>query len=354
MSSQRTAGPADAAGLATDDAAWDEFVARAPNGAYPQLSAWAEVKAATGWRAERVLVGDPSARVGAQLLLHDIGPTPWQLAYAPRGPIADRLDAQAAETFTGTMRELARGRRLSHVAVDPQVEAGDVFESHLRAAGWRPAAPIQPDRTRLLDLAAGEEALWGDLRKKWRQYVTKARRSGVVVVERGHEGLDDFYDIYVETARRAGFVHRARAAYAAVYEAYARRGAARLLFARLADGSPGAALLLLHCGPTVIEPYGGMTRAGAESRANYLLKWEAIRSSQAAGFERYDMWGLSHPGIEHFKAGFGGREVRWTGTWELVLDPLVRGAVGAAQRLRVLVARRRQGVRGASGGMDAA
>ena len=38
--------------------------------------------------------------------------------------------------------------------------------------------------------------------------------------------------------------------------------------------------------------------------------------------------------------------MRYVGAWELVVNPLVHGAVGAAQRLRVAVARRSQGVAG--------
>jgi len=71
----------------------------------------------------------------------------------------------------------------------------------------------------------------------------------------------------------------------------------------------------------VIEPYGGMTAEGAECRANYLLKWEAIRTSREQGAVNYDMWGLSHEGIEQFKSGFGGREIRYVGAWDFVLDP---------------------------------
>ena len=64
-----------------------------------------------------------------------------------------------------------------------------------------------------------------------------------------------------------------------------------------------------------------MTAAGGESRANYLLKWEAIRSSREAGATSYDLWGLATGGIAHFKTGFGGREVRYIGAWDLVLSP---------------------------------
>ena len=78
-----------------------------------------------------------------------------------------------------------------------------------------------------------------------------------------------------------------------------------------------------------MEPYGGMTQAGAESRANYLLKWEAIRTSREQGATSYDLWGLATGGIAHFKTGFGGREVRYIGAWDLVLDPFGRAVYEA-------------------------
>jgi lipid II:glycine glycyltransferase (peptidoglycan interpeptide bridge formation enzyme) len=105
----------------------------------------------------------------------------------------------------------------------------------------------------------------------------------------------------------------------------------------------------VRCGERVVEPYGGMTGPGAESRANYLLKWEAIRSSREAGAAIYDLWGLAHPGIAHFKTGFGGREVRYIGAWDLVLDPLGRQVYAVAQQARVWLARRRHGLPGGGG-----
>jgi len=79
-------------------------------------------------------------------------------------------------------------------------------------------------------------------------------------------------------------------------------------------------------------------------RANYLLKWEAIRRAREAGAATYDLWGLANPGIAHFKTGFGGREVRFIGAWDLVLSGLGRRTYVMAQRLRVERARRRAGL----------
>lgn len=342
-----------------DVADWDDFVARSEPGSYLQASSWAVVKAVNGWTNRRLLLDGPDGRVGAQVLLRQPRGFPWAFGYAPRGPVVERWSTASIEAFTSGVRdELDDGRPLvggvSHLRIDPEVEADGPFDPDgelrraLRLAGWRRAVPIQPVSTRLIDLRADEQALWGDLRKKWRQYVNRARTGGVTVTDAEGDALGEFYGIYRETAERAGFLIRTEQAYRDVWEAFRPHGMARLLFARDAAGTGLATLFLIRCGARVVEPYGGMTAAGAESRANYLLKWEAIRSSRDAGATIYDLWGLAHPGIAHFKAGFGGREVRYIGAWDLVLDPFGRRAFDAAQIARDRLARLRHGLPGAS------
>jgi lipid II:glycine glycyltransferase (peptidoglycan interpeptide bridge formation enzyme) len=342
-------------------AEWDRFVEAAEPGSYLQLSAWAGVKAVNGWAPHRI-VADAGAegRIGAQILVRRPRPMPWAFAYAPRGPVATAWTPEAIDAFSDRLRTDLRAAagRVSHLRIDPEIEAdgpldpGRALRHALRAADWRPAPAIQPASTRVIDLRADEAALWGDLRKKWRQYVNKARSAGVVVVDADGDRLGEFYRIYQETAARAGFLIRTEAAYRDVWEAYRPAGRARLLFAQTATGEPVATLFLVRSGPRVVEPYGGMTVAGADSRANYLLKWEAIRSSREQGATSYDLWGLATGGIAHFKTGFGGREVRYIGAWDLVLDPLGRQAYEAAVKGRVRWARwrhRRSGATAAAG-----
>ncbi|MFN8620522.1 MAG: hypothetical protein U0869_07250 [Chloroflexota bacterium] len=50
--------------------------------------------------------------------------------------------------------------------------------------------------------------------------------------------------------------------------------------------------------------------------------------------------GLAHPGIEQFKAGFGGHEVRYIGAFDLVTLPLLRDVMVHGRRLWVRGARR--------------
>ena len=383
-----TAPRASVVDMSPDKSVWDDFVARSNPGSYLQTSAWAEVKAPNGWTPLRLMgsgirplstdVGSGSSSAthdepgqvepadedrpeqagletafGAQLLVRKPRVFPWAFAYSPRGPVFECWNAATLDAFTHALRAAVSSGpvRISHVRIEPEIELGgpaDVdgeFRHALRRTGWRAGTPIQPPRTRQVDLRPDEAVLWGELRKKWRQYVNKARKSEIRVVDATVDRLPEFYSIYRETARRAGFVIRTYESYLGVWRAFDRRGMARLLMAEGPDGVGMATLFLLRVGNRVVEPYGGMTEAGADCRANYLLKWEAMRTSREQGATSYDMWGISHEGIEHFKAGFGGREIKYVGAWDLVLDPAGRLAFDAAQSVQDRIGAWRHGIR---------
>ncbi len=351
MTDPTTTGSSEVESLREDASAWDRFVETSGASPYTQVSAWAEVKRANGWSAERIVTDGGSGAIGGQVLLRRVRPTPFGVGYVPRGPVAQTLDEASLAAFTEELRALTSRSRLSHVTIDPEVADPEAARV-LRALGWVHGRDVQPRETRIIDIDASEQELWSGLRSKWRQYVQKARRAGIVVADSDVAGLEDFYRIMVETGERTGFAHRSLASYRRSLEAYMARGAARLLLARLSDGTPVATLILISCGGRVVEHAGGMTAAGAAMRASYLIKWEAIRSSSAAGFALYDMWGLARwrPGIEQFKAGFGGREVRYIGAWDLVGSATARAALMAAYRLRFSMAQRRMSRDSANGG----
>jgi lipid II:glycine glycyltransferase (peptidoglycan interpeptide bridge formation enzyme) len=214
---------------------------------------------------------------------------------------------------------------------------------------------VQPPITRVLDLTVGEEALRDGLKRKHRQYVNKAERAGLDIdrfegssfpESAVREAVADFNRIYRLTAERAGFVARAPEYYQRVWDTLAPGGHVRLSFAVKGDERL-ATIFHFTCGDRVVEAYGGMTDAGAELRANYLLKWAAIRDFAREGFKVYDMWGLATGGIRQFKEGFGGDEIAYVGARDLALrEPIhlaLRVAIpayGLAQRARLRLAGR--------------
>lgn len=336
----RTSGSGSAASnrLRSDDAAWDAFVAGSAAPSFLQTTAWADVKRPNGWQAARVVAGSAEGPVGAQLLVRRL-PVPGLrpgFGYAARGPVtALPLDAALLSAFTAAIRDEATRTGADVVRIDPEVEDRDgSIATALRQLGWRPAGEVQPAISRVLDLTAGEASLWRDIHRKWRQSIRKAARDGTRVVEAGRERLDEFHRIHAETMARVGLAPRSEASFRTLYDAFDGAGRAHLLFTESPDGEVTATILLLGWGDRVVDLYGGTTMTGRRRRANYLIKWEAIRRSIDLGYRHYDLWGLPSERVAAFKSGWGGREVHYVGAWELVLDPLGRTVFEVAIRAR--------------------
>ena len=237
-----------------DRAAWDAFVEASDPGSYLQLGAWAEVKAVNGWTAQRIRRDDG---IGAQVLVRRPAPLPWGFALCAARP-------RRRDLVRGRDRRVHGGRpRGPAASCRPRLAPADRPRDRARrtARPGRPAPPgaarsaagdrrrrSSPHRRGSSTCTPDEDALWGDLRKKWRQYVNKARTAGVVVVDADGDRLGEFYAIYRDTADRAGFLIRTEQAYRDVWEAYRPGGRARLLFAQTADGEPLATLFLVRCG----------------------------------------------------------------------------------------------------------
>jgi lipid II:glycine glycyltransferase (peptidoglycan interpeptide bridge formation enzyme) len=341
-----------------DREAWNAFVESSPYRSFPQLWEWGELREPFGWVPLRIAVGDDPQRppeAVAQVLLRSVPALGWRLGYVPRGPVGNLDDGRVRDALFAALRSLARTDGVATVKVDPEAAPDSPYGEALLAAPWREAAKIQPSRTRIIDLAVPEHELRATMKKKHRQYVAKAERDGVSVgrldgsadAATAASALDDFYRIYTHTAERAGFVARARHYYQRVWELFGPSGHASLSFA-VRDGERLATLFHFTVGDRAAEAFGGMTDQGADARANYLLKWQAIIGFKNTGFATYDMWGLATGGIAQFKEGFGGRQVDYVGARDLPLRPaedaalrLLLPAYGLAQRTRLRLAGRR-------------
>ncbi|HEX2883448.1 MAG TPA: peptidoglycan bridge formation glycyltransferase FemA/FemB family protein [Candidatus Limnocylindria bacterium] len=337
----------------TDAATWNAFVESAPYHAFPQLWEWGEVRAMGGWKPIRLAIGPSQDQpvAGVQLLLRRIPVVGWHLAYAPRGPIGHLDEAERRVALVKALRRLGREERIATIRADPEARPTTPYGQALLGTPWRAAPKIQPPTTRVIDLRPGPDALKAAMKRKHRQYVNKAERGGIEVErfdgatppEVIGPALADFNRIYQHTAERAGFVARQPFYYERVWSIFAPTGRVHLSFATR-DGERVATLFHFTCGERVVESYGGMTDAGADARANYLLKWAAIRDFATDGFAVYDMWGLATGGIRQFKEGFGGEEIEYVGARDLPLrasiDAALRLAIpayGLAQRARLKV-----------------
>ena len=259
--------------------------------------------------------------------------------------------------LVAALRSLGSAEKIATVRADPEARLETPYGRALLEAPWRAAPKVQPPTTRVIDLTVGEEALRAGLKRKHRQYVNKAERAGVTI-ERFDgatpadvigPALADFNRIYRFTAERAGFVARQPFYYERVWSIFAPTGRVRLSFAVL-DGERVATIFHFTCGDRAVEAYGGMTDAGAEARANYLLKWTAISDFAREGFARLRHVGPGdrrHPPVQGGVRRRGDRvRRRARPPLRAPVDAALRIAIpayGLAQRARLKLLGRRRG-----------
>jgi peptidoglycan pentaglycine glycine transferase (the first glycine) len=298
--------------------------------------------------------GELVALVAAQERRLPLGRSFW---YVPHGPVLDYVDAQAPEWLRAVaigLREVGRGAHVIAAKLEPRIEADSPATTPF--ARLRPdPRPVQVGQTRLVELT-DDEALMAGFDKDTRYAVRRSQREGVEVrvLTDGADsaGIDALHGLVLETQRRAGFPRPALERYRLAWQGLAGAGRASILEARRGGELLASGMLVVE-GDRSFYLFAGSRREEAgepKHYASYLLQWEMMRRARDLGSRLHDLWGIAPPGAgpEHawhgvglFKKGFGGREVRWAGTWDVVIDPTL-------YRLRSAIAMARSLVPGAS------
>lgn len=296
----------------TDKEQWDEY--QLENEGHPlQLWGWGQVKAGHGWTAERIFAYDEERLVGAAQVLIRKLPLPFRsFAYIPRGPV---VEANYRDEFLEAVSKLVkRDYRSVTLSIEPATVEFPTPD------GWRRSLnKVLPAETVMLDLTKSESDLLAVMAKKTRQYIRKSAAEGITIKPvRTKEELEKCLHVYKQTAKRAGFNLHSDQYYLDVFN---QLGDHSPVFAAYLEGEPIAFLWLAISADTAYELYGGMNDDGQRLRANYALKWHAIRKMKEWGISSYDFGGLVVGGVSIFKQGWTDEPTVLAGTFDKPLSP---------------------------------
>jgi lipid II:glycine glycyltransferase (peptidoglycan interpeptide bridge formation enzyme) len=339
------------AAVEADREAWQALLGRVPSGDFLHDWGWAEVAAFDGQPQRRFVVdenGEIVALAAAQVRPIGLGRTFW---YVPHGPVTDHAAAAAAERARVLVEGLVTEARADHAValrLEPRIATGAPEAPMLDGVAHRVAERLQVGQTRIVDLASDDVLLAG-FDADTRYGVRRAEREGVetqiVTDPDDRVAIERLYDLVRQTQRRAGFRLPPLERYQIAWQALAGPGRACLIEARRA-GELLAAGMLVVVGEQSFYLFAGSRREepGETKRyASYAVQWAMMREARIRGAKRHDLWGVApanagadHPwhGVGLFKKGFGGHEVTWAGSWEIVIDPLVYRLRSAASHLR--------------------
>lgn len=163
----------------------------------------------------------------------------------------------------------------------------------------------------VLDLSAGDEALWRSLPAKVRNQVRKAEKSGLIISEGGVEFLDEFYDVFVVNMRDLGSPVHDKAFFLHLFRNFGQQ--ARCTLIRDGQKTVGGLIVLLFK-DTMLVPWASSLRDYFSKCPNNLLYWSAIQSGCQRGFRQFD-FGRSTigSGTYEFKRQWGAqpRQLHW-------------------------------------------
>jgi len=129
-------------------------------------------------------------------------------AYIPWGPELPAEFPVSERSFA--LKELACKLKLLlpvntvFIRFDPPWFENELKPQTLIPGFKRAAADIQPPDTVLIDLSMSSDQILEAMKPKWRYNINLAEKRGVVVLETGLYGLDVFYKLLEETAKRDG------------------------------------------------------------------------------------------------------------------------------------------------------
>jgi lipid II:glycine glycyltransferase (peptidoglycan interpeptide bridge formation enzyme) len=332
---------------------WNALIAQLPNAHLLQTREWAEAKKPFGWEAHyKTWQGSGGKLVAAAQILQRSIRIPGTsrslcMLYVPKGPILrDWSDKDLRARVLADLISFARESGAFFIKIDPDVNIGvglqgaDTsnedsigvsFINELKASMWRFSnEQVQMRNTMLIDLSKSEDELLAAMKQKTRYNLRLAERKGVSVRKGNEADFPLLYQMYAETSVRDGFVIRSEAYYREVWKRFYQSGMLTPLIADV-EGKSVAGLMLFIFGKQSWYLYGMSRDIAREWMPNYLLQWEAIKTSQRAGCTTYDLWGApdefneSDPmwGVYRFKLGLGAYEARRIGAWDLPIQPFV-------------------------------
>ncbi|MGH8487876.1 MAG: lipid II:glycine glycyltransferase FemX [Gammaproteobacteria bacterium] len=232
--------------------------------------------------------------------------------------------------------QLARRYRSLVVRVAPKVIVGSkeatLWEKELRAYGyyWDTSALV-PTKTLVLDLGLSETGLLRQMKPKTRYNIRLSQRRGVTTkvvnqdtIAENADYLGEFYAVYHQNCQRIGVKSMPRKQIEMLFKTLCEN--LFLIYAYLNTGELGAVASFVVNGDTISYQMNGSTAKGRHDLATNLVVWEGMLEGKRRGCRWFDFDGVRDEryrytkdenwnGITRFKAGFGGEEVTYLGTY---------------------------------------
>lgn len=301
---------------------------------FQQSWQWGEFQKEYGRKVFRLGVKEgENIQLTAQLIKMPL-PLGKSYFYCPRGPVLRTEDvtqnsSSAMAVFIDQVKRLAKQEKAILFRFDP---AWQEMPSQIKKKfQLKKADPIQPQDTLVLNLNKSEDELLSQMKSKTRYNIRLAKRKDVTVrASTDQKDIEIFLDLVKSTYKRQIIKPHPDQYYRQMFQVLAVQGVLKIYIAEF-NNKPLVANIVITFGQTATYVHGASSEEHKNVMAPHLTQWQAIKDAKQAGVRQYDFFGIAPEGspkektwqgITRFKTGFGGREIRYAGAFDLLINKI--------------------------------
>lgn len=325
--------------IALDQKTWDKFL-KEKNGSFLQSWVWGKYLESLGGKVVYLAIKNKE-EIRAIALLEIRKLFGRTCLFCVKGPILDWQNKKIDKVLNFLLEEIKKiseQEKTVFLRIEPELE-DEKLENKLTKLGFiKPQLllnQVSPTDTLILDLGKSEEEILSAMKPKTRYNIRLAEKHKVKVYKSDNiKDFDKFYQLSMETAIRNKIKILPKIYYKNLLEVLGGENSA--LFVAEYRGKPLAAIIVIFWNNLATYLYGASSGEHRNLMANYLVQWQAIKKAKKVGMKFYDFWGIApainnrlpannkqqHPwaGVTRFKKGFGGKEVHFVGSWDLIYN----------------------------------
>ena len=330
---------------AIDKKVYNKFVRAQKHSQFLQSWEWGEFQKSQGLKIFRINFCDQDFNFHYTLVRKKIPIFRKFYFYAPRIGIRD-LDAPQLEFLFSEIAQLASRENVSFLRFEARSKFLDLVKFFRKKLEFKKTIDIQARQTLILNLEKDTEKLMSEMHQKTRYNIRLSRRKGVKIIEANLDRFDEFWELMRETSKRDKFRLHSRDYYFNLCKFFLSQSSDqektdlsfKLYLAEYKDRVIAASLVSFF-GNMATYVHGASSSEFRNLMAPHFIQWQAICDAKDKGLAYYDFCGIDSerwPGVTRFKKGFGGEEISYPGTYDLVFDQKFYTAYRFFRKLRRL------------------
>lgn len=244
--------------------------------------------------------------------------------YLPYGPYAPTKNG--SKTAYKALESLATSKNITFIRIEPQAANTAEFWANLPNA--KKSRNLSPEETWVLDLTPDMDDIYKNMKQNTRNLCKNYAKKGISVKISADPAKD--IKILAKFHKEIAKQHKIGAFSEKYLKIEATQPFATLYIAYFEE-KPIAASLFFDHESTRFYMQSASDKNYHKLPATYAILNEAIKDAKAKNLKNFDFWGIapknadkSHPwaGFTSFKKSFGGHEVDYVGTYDLVFKPV--------------------------------